>query len=261
MKPVFNFLWVGYGGPNEKLWNGDAVCCSYNRVHIPISGEATAIIGSREYKMTTGNIYLIPSHTKTGFRTNSPEYRHLYVDFYVSPFILDEDVKSVKIESGGTLESFATLFLRLMKEEGKNSTVQFNHNAIPRYLEHFIKSFVICFLSKVDLRLLQNHKLADAISYIYANYDKEISNESIAKAVYIHPRHLTRLFNEELKMTPHQFLTEYRINMAMNMLEEGAQVKDACYRCGFQNLNAFRRAFKLMNYVTPSEYVKKHTNN
>ena len=257
MKTIFNFLWVGYGGPNEKFWNREALYNSYNRMHIPINGQATAVIGSREYKMTVGNMYLLPSHSKISFRADTPNYRHLYVDFYVSPFILDEEVKSVRLEEHGTLESFATLFLRLMEEEGNNKPIQFNHQAMPRYLEHFIKSFVICFMSKADVQLLQNHKLADAISYIYANYDQEISNESIAKAIYIHPRHLTRIFNEELKMTPHQFLTEYRINMAMNMLEEGAQVKDACYRCGFQNLNAFRQAFKRMNYVTPSGYIRR----
>ena len=256
MKTVFNFLWVGYGGPDERYWNGEVLHNTYNRVHIPIKHEATVIIGSKEYKMTPGNIYLLPSHVKIGFKAASPEYRHLYVDFYVSPFILDKELKVVALEAKSTLESFAELFLRLMKESGGDS-VQINNKVMPRYLEHFIKSFIICFLDKADVKLMQNHKLADAISYIYAHYTEELTNESIAKALYIHPRHLARLFKDELQMTPHQFLTEYRINMAINMLDEGAQVKDACYRCGFRNMNAFRQAFKRLNYVTPSSYKKK----
>ena len=41
----------------------------------------------------------------------------------MSPFILDEDIKCVELEQGGTFESFVTLFLRLMKEEGNERPV------------------------------------------------------------------------------------------------------------------------------------------
>jgi AraC-like DNA-binding protein len=52
-----------------------------------------------------------------------------------------------------------------------------------------------------------------------------------------------------------QYLNEYRVKMAMDLLKGGKmKISQVCYHCGFNDLPYFDRKFKQLTGVSPNEY-------
>ena len=61
-------------------------------------------------------------------------------------------------------------------------------------------------------------------------------------------------------MTFSQFVTEYRLNTACELLKHSQkQVSEICFAVGFNDVPHFNRIFKKLKGVTPQEYRKKGT--
>jgi transcriptional regulator GlxA family with amidase domain len=71
-------------------------------------------------------------------------------------------------------------------------------------------------------------------------------------------RHLSRLFNREIGITPATWVEEVRISAARRLLERGHESpKQIAAHCGFGDADTFRRAFARNVGVTPAEYRKQ----
>lgn len=68
------------------------------------------------------------------------------------------------------------------------------------------------------------------------------------------PRHLRRLFTEELGKTPKQIATESRLNLARQLLAETSlPVAEVAFAAGFNSLRRFNDAFRLRFHRSPRE--------
>ena len=83
--------------------------------------------------------------------------------------------------------------------------------------------------------------------------------QSLAKHMGISPRHLTRLFNQEFRQSPAEWLEQQRVFHARQLLESGKlAIKQIAAECGFSGVDIMRRAFIRQLSVTPSQYQKHH---
>lgn len=84
--------------------------------------------------------------------------------------------------------------------------------------------------------------------------------QTMAAHMGISVRHLTRLFNQEISLTPAQWLEQQRIAHARELLEStGLAVKQIADDCGFSCVDILRRAFTRQLKVTPSQYRRFYT--
>jgi len=65
-------------------------------------------------------------------------------------------------------------------------------------------------------------------------------------------RCLVRLFSHNLSIPPHQYLTQYRVERASDLLQSGMSVGEVAEHCGFQSETAFRIAFKRVTGLAPT---------
>lgn len=71
-------------------------------------------------------------------------------------------------------------------------------------------------------------------------------------------RHLTRLFQRELGITPGQYVTRVRVEAARTLLESGdAGVEAVARRCGFGSDETMRRVFLQTLSTTPTAYRQR----
>lgn len=254
MKPIFNFIRIGYGLPGETSWEKEKNV-SFNRFHIPLSGKALVRLeGTNERILQPGNAYLLPANVNMFLgKVGSESFKHLYVDFYIFPGIVNKDVVAVDLEKDSVLNHFKDIFQSFV-DDWNGEYVSFAPMDVKGYFICFMEAMLTYILDTYGVKYVENEKIAKAMTYISEHYAEDISNDDIAESIHVHPRHLTRLFKEEFNKTPHQCLVEYRINMAINMLREGQQINEVCYKCGFKDVVTFRLAFKRMNYLLPSKY-------
>lgn len=81
---------------------------------------------------------------------------------------------------------------------------------------------------------------------------------SLAARIGVSARHLSRLFQEEVGVTPANWVEAARVTAARQLLEEGnIAPKQAAAECGFSSVDTLRRAFLRVVGVTPAEYRKR----
>ena len=96
------------------------------------------------------------------------------------------------------------------------------------------------------------------LMYIRQNYDKDVSNSSIAEHFNYHEFYLNRIFKKSTGRTIHQALIAERIRVASSLLRgTELSVEEIASEVGFSNRSQFCTAFKKQTEVTPTEYRKR----
>ena len=106
---------------------------------------------------------------------------------------------------------------------------------------------------------LRDFYIKEALGYIEANFQKDISVEDIADASGLNRSYFGRLFKEVFGQTPQQFLIHYRMTKAAELLKASRiSIAKIGSSVGYENQLHFSRAFKNSFGISPSEYRKKH---
>lgn len=105
-------------------------------------------------------------------------------------------------------------------------------------------------------RKLPGHsKIQRALQYIEENFDQEFSLDELAVLANVSTYHLIRLFKQQTGMTPHSYITRFRVTRAQEMLlRKDLSVTDVCFSSGFTNPSHFSTVFRSITGMAPSEY-------
>lgn len=99
--------------------------------------------------------------------------------------------------------------------------------------------------------------IAPALSYIHLHYAKRFSVEELAGACSISKYHFCRLFKEIIGLTPVQYITRYRIDVAEIMLKMGTgSITEIAWQCGFEDESYFYRCYKKLKGIAPGKSRK-----
>ena len=93
------------------------------------------------------------------------------------------------------------------------------------------------------------------LTYIRENYNEKIYIQDLAAQVHMNEQYFCRFFKKSIGRSPMEYLNEYRIKQAMELLKEtDLPVMEVCLECGYNNLGNFLRAFKKYTETTPLKY-------
>jgi transcriptional regulator GlxA family with amidase domain len=76
----------------------------------------------------------------------------------------------------------------------------------------------------------------------------------LAARAHLAERTFVRHFADEAGTTPHRWMTEWRIDRASALLEQGASVSEAATAAGYASVITFRQRFRELRRVSPSQY-------
>lgn len=96
-----------------------------------------------------------------------------------------------------------------------------------------------------------------AVSYIESHYSEDITRESVATLLYLSPSHFSSLFKQETGCTFKEFLTNIRMQAAMELLSTQMSINEIAQQVGYLNRNRFIVNFKDFTSYTPTEYRKQ----
>lgn len=100
-----------------------------------------------------------------------------------------------------------------------------------------------------------NLRLKQMLAYIGENYSEKIMLKEIAASACISERECIRCFRKYMQLTPGQYLQEYRIDAAANLLmHTDLPVTEIALQCGFENSSYFSKIFKQLMHCTPKMY-------
>lgn len=94
--------------------------------------------------------------------------------------------------------------------------------------------------------------------FLATNFRRALSLEDMASAVSITERTLMRTCQQELGMTPMQFLQRIRVEAVMEQLQlTPAPVNQIIWDIGYEDVSSFQRLFKRHTGLTMSEYRRR----
>ncbi|MBQ4899109.1 response regulator [Paenibacillus sp. Marseille-P2973] len=103
------------------------------------------------------------------------------------------------------------------------------------------------------------HLLLRVKEYITSNYDKDhISLQDAAESINMSPSHLSKIFSQETGQTFIEFLTQTRINKAMELLQSTqAKTYEIAFQVGYSDPHYFSNLFKRVTGMTTTEFRKQ----
>lgn len=95
--------------------------------------------------------------------------------------------------------------------------------------------------------------------YIAKHYGSDLlSIKEISDYVHLSASYVCTYFKTQTGQTLNQYLTEYRMEKAMHLLEDARnQIADISAKVGYSNGNYFSKSFKKFTGLTPSKYREK----
>jgi AraC-like DNA-binding protein len=98
-------------------------------------------------------------------------------------------------------------------------------------------------------------RLEGARDLLADQFDQPLKLEDAAREACLSPFHFHRLFVRAYGRTPHEFLTERRIDQAKRLLAAGdLSVTEICFALGYESPGTFSARFHRMVGCTPTEY-------
>lgn len=99
------------------------------------------------------------------------------------------------------------------------------------------------------------------LRYIKKHYADHVSLESLAESAHVSKSECLRCFKSSLQTAPYQYLTEFRLSKAAELLiNTDIPIGEIAESVGFSQTSHFGKCFREKTGVSPSEYRKRNKN-
>lgn len=117
------------------------------------------------------------------------------------------------------------------------------------------------FMGRIAEHKKTSFEVAEILKYIEEHYQEKLSLDFLAGYVNFSPSYLTRIFKRETGRTISDYVNEYKINKAAELLlYQDTLVKEAAAGIGIDDQYYFSKLFKKYKGETPSQYYNRIQN-
>ncbi len=186
---------------------------------------------------------------KTTFE-NLTKYPNTDIEI-IKDTVIELAVMMVK-QSAKNLEEMQLVFGRKIQPAAEIAQLE-SIADIEAWFEQFLKSLA-SHHQFIDVNKFSTLVRAVCI-YIMQNYSNKLNVDTLAKQFFISEGHLMRAFKKETNMTVIEFITEYRIYIAKNMLrDKDNKIYDVARRVGYDDAKYFSKVFKKVTGEPPNQF-------
>lgn len=226
-------------------------------------------IGEQESKTSQvkGSFWICPAQVSGLWAWNSTDQSLMFV---IDPLLLNQAAEEVggldanKLELLSTIsanDSQITAIARFFQAEldtfgigGQLYAESLMQVFIVHLLRHYcafqpiLKSYTGG-LAPSQLRLV--------LDYMHAHFSEDLSLQAIAQQLHLSSHYFGRLFRQSTGKTPHQYVTECRLERAKQLLKQtNLQVVEVAAEVGFRSQSHFTTVFKEQMRTTPLQFRK-----
>lgn len=115
-------------------------------------------------------------------------------------------------------------------------------------------------LSSSTFILKDKIRMGEIYEYIDAYYDQKPDVKQVASKVHLTTPAFCRYFKRQTHMTFTDFVNQYRIERAKNLLMQDRNITETCYAVGFESLSYFNKLFNKVVGENPSAFKKNWEN-
>lgn len=238
-------------------------------IHI-LRGEYTIFAGSKEYVLKAGDFFLMSSGIlhgdSEGFRGNCI-YESLVFDpnimrinnYLTEPFLeklIDGELFFILQPDENNRDLINTISELFRIEKVQNSG--YEYFTISRLFDLMAYISVNHLYEKNEHYMNEGGKLVwlkCVMNLIKQQYSTQITLDQMADSAGFSPKYFCRIFHEVTHYTPMDYLNQYRINRASEMLlRTDETIEEISYNVGINDISYFIKLFKRYKNITPLKY-------
>ena len=230
-------------------------------LHYILNGKGNYYVNNKCYTLKKGEGFLICPRESTYYKADKEEpWEYCWISF-------DGHEASTILKRCG-LSKDSLIFKDNSNGIFKENLLSLIHNYDSKNVNEFalLGQLYLCFSSiygqiNSKEKITCESYLDKALDYIYNNFSYDIKISDIAKHVGIDRTYLYKLFIQDHKISPQQYLISFRLDTAVNLLETTKMnITEISYSCGFKDTPTFYKHFKKQFKITPVQYRKSNTN-
>lgn len=231
-------------------------------LHYIIDGEGSFTVNNKTYILKKNQGFLIRPGTVTYYEAAKDNpWSYMWIGFngvkaetYLNYANLNEENLIFEYSKDSTLKDYISEMLKLNEMDYSN--------------ELKIEGLLYFFMSKLvetrkDVFSQKAYKSAElylekSIEFIENNYSNNIKINDIATYIGINRSYLTHIFKKNINISPQDFLVNYKIDKACNLLQNtDLSIKVVAKSIGYSDPLTFSKIFKKVKGLSPKNYREK----
>jgi AraC-like DNA-binding protein len=242
----------------EHSW-GPGVRDHYN-VHVILSGKGCFIVNGKPYNLEAGQGFLICPGEVVSYKAdlNAP-WTYSWVGFH--GLKAEQILKRANLSSDCPIFSYHKNDL-LIESLDKMINEARNEQASDLMLSGLLYQFLAHLVHRKQVKkpIVDNNTgaaryVSKAVEYIEKNYAGNLSVNGIANHLKIDRSYLSTLFSRYLGIAPRDFLINFRINKACDLLDNHhLSIGDVSRSVGYEDPLQFSKIFRKVKGVSPSKF-------
>ena len=102
---------------------------------------------------------------------------------------------------------------------------------------------------------MADSKISKAIEAMHSQPGQSWNLDQLAQEAGMSRARFANHFKEKVGLAPITYLTELRINLAMQQIQQGKPIKNLHRELGYTSASSFTRVFQQKNGVSPKEWL------
>lgn len=243
----------------------------YYEFYFFLGGRVSMELGEEVFPLTPGDIIIVPPGQPHRAVIDDPSVTYQRIVFWISKgfceslaavsesyvYLIRETLAGKGFIYHVDAVDFNALKAQVYTLLAEIRTDRFGREArIPNLAAELILSLNRMVYEKTHAGIKNEARsLCEAIaSHIDTHFDEDLTLDSLAARFYVSKFYIAHLFQDELGLSVHRYLTMRRLTVSRDALLSGSSVGEAYSLCGFKDYTSFYRAFLKEYGVSPKEY-------
>ena len=260
-KPPFQDLYLCFCGrsicqPDHSI--GPAAHPNYV-LHYILEGKGEYRINNHVYSLSAGQGFLMKPNIMSSYKADpTTPWKYLWIGFdgsYAKKLLSQIGLSSRTLTFSANCGDKLLEVINRMLECDADGISYHLYLQTQLYVFFYHLSQVLSVESNKLHSGQQNYYIRMAEEFVEKYHAQNIHVQDIADYVGICRSHLTTLFQDNLQMSPSEYITHFRLTRAHEQLAiSNFSIGKIAEICGYQDSLVFSRAFKKMTGMTPTQY-------
>lgn len=231
-------------------------------VHFILKGKGRYCSQDTQYYLEAGQGFLIEPNVLTFYQADEEEpWEYLWIG--CNGTNVREYLRDVGLHSGRLTfrseygEEMKQIVVEMLKDTTSSISNQYKRQGL-------LYSFFSILSKNANISAPrgqdgENIHIRRAVEFVRNNYFESIRVADIAKYVCVDRTYLYELFRRYLDVSPQEYLTNYRLTRAAELLTlTELTMEEIALSCGYQNAYSFGKAFKAKQGIAPARFRVKN---
>ena len=236
---------------------------SYDEIVLFMEGNAQLVSKNIQLKLTPGSIVFIPREQFHQFVvTNQEQYTRCILGFEELPLLqpLIREIMTEVMVLPEPSEQMHGIFKTLMQATRSELTLQERTLLFRSSIAQLLLIQKLSRSQSIRKFVTVSQLTQEALDYIDSHLSQELKLQNIAQKLDVSVSTLSHRFRDDLCISVYRYISEKRLSMVRQYIDQGIPLGIAAARSGFKDYSGFFRMYKSCYGESPSATVKTANN-